>query len=426
MGFSGIFYRVALVLTIVWMIIGPSYATDYGVYDSRALAMGGAMVAGGNNDNAIFYNPALLALYDEFEEDTLDSRFLFPLIVPQASDSGIELGELAADDTDLRLTQAVNDFNANPSAINAQAVVNITAEVQNAFIDLSKQDLLADIYIGLALSEPSKRQGGGFFLGSRIVGGGSSDVTTEDLTLLEDYQVGLAFVASAGAQGVAHPELFDANGNLLDPNANLNSSAEGRGAVITELGVAMSNEFKPWGKPIALGMTFKAMRIDAFEEVERIIEGGLGSAENETRHLTLNMDVGAAVTWGEHLRIGLAVKDVLPKNFETGLSNEIRLRARPRLGLAYKLSALSVAFDFDLEKTEPLGAESPSQTAALGSEWAVLPFARLRAGIKHDIEGSRGTVVSFGTGLTWKRFLFDLAYADGDQRAAAFQFGYAF
>ena len=63
-----------------------SYAVNYGIYESRAMGMGGAAVASANTEHAVYYNPALLAFHDEKAEEGRDGRFFFPTVSVQALD----------------------------------------------------------------------------------------------------------------------------------------------------------------------------------------------------------------------------------------------------------------------------------------------------------------------------------------------------
>jgi hypothetical protein len=64
----------------------PAVAIDYGVFDARALAMGGTALAVGDTAQAQYYNPALIAFHTGDEDKTRDGRTYFPTIVVQASD----------------------------------------------------------------------------------------------------------------------------------------------------------------------------------------------------------------------------------------------------------------------------------------------------------------------------------------------------
>lgn len=402
---------------------GPSY----GIYDARTMAMGGASVASSNNDNAQFYNAALLAFNEEIEEKTQDGRILFPLLVPEFSESVIDIEQISQDAVSQSISVSVANYNALPGSETAQAVVDASATLDAYLAGLDGEDLRADLYIGMGLSEPGRFQGAGFFLGARLVAGGSTTITDADRTTLAAYQDGLQFVASGGLEGEAHPELFDANGVLTNPNNSFDSSASAIGVAITEVGVAMSKQFQVFGSEFAAGISFKVLDVEAFEDTERIVDDRISVQQNDEPETHINIDIGVAKAFSEHWRVGVAVKDAIPHNYKTSLGTIVRLRPRPRIGVSYQSGALQLAADVDAVESESLEREEATQEFALGAEWTWPEKIRLRGGYRHDIRGSRSGIVSAGFGTQWKRLVVDAAYAQGgDSRAAAIQFGIAF
>ena len=401
--------------------------TKYGIYDARTLAMGGASVASAVNDNALFYNAALLAFNEDIEENTRDSRILLPIIAPQLSESAFDVEDVSSRDLPDDIGRAVDAFNANPDATTAQAVVDAAAELDVLARDLQGEDLFGDVYVGLAISEPGRHQGAGFFLGTRVLGGGATGVTDADLALLDTYQEGLLFVASGGTQGAARPELFDANGALIDPNPDFDSTVEATGAAIIEVGVALSTQAELFGHSTAIGAAFKMQQVETFEDVERLVDDRIDVDRNEETEVDFNIDLGLAKNFGEHWRLGLAVKDAIPYNYETSLGTKIRLRPRPRFGAAYRRGPVQLAIDADLIGNEPLGSEAMTQELAAGAEWAIGSGLKLRGGYRLDLRGERAGILSGGVGAVWKRLAVDVAYAQGpDARAAALQIGFVF
>ena len=416
--FSGL-----LLLTTSHAIAG----TAFGIYDARTLAMGGTAAGSAVNDNALFYNPALLAFNEEIEEHTRDSRFLLPIIVPQLSESAFDVEDVSrrglADD----ISATVNAFNQNPGQGTAQSVVDAAAALDAVVADLRDEDLFGDVYVGLAVSEPGRHQGAGFFLGTRLLGGGRANITDGDLELLDAYREGLTFVASGGTQGVARPELFDANGALIDPNTNFDSSAEATGVAIIEVGVSMSGQTQLLGGQMAVGASFKMQGIETFEDVERLVDGRIDVDRNQDTDTRFNLDLGLAHDISERLRIGVAIKDVIPYNVETSLGSKVRLRPRPRIGAAYNRGPVQLALDVDLTPNEPIGGEAPTQDLATGLEWSLGERVRLRGGYRVDLHGERDGVASTGIGIVWRRLAIDVAYAQGTTlRATALQFGLVF
>ena len=180
-------------------------------------------------------------------------------------------------------------------------------------------------------------------------------------------------------------------------------------------------------RPIAAGISFKVQRIDTFEDFERVVNDRISPRRNSEYDAGFNFDIGFAREIGERWRVGLAVKDIIPRNYNTSLGTVIRLRPRARIGAAYQSGRLQIAVDADLTQNEPLGRELATQEAAIGAEWSFGSLLKLRGGYRHDIEGHRDGIASLGLGTVWKRLAVDLAYAAStDTRAAALQFGIVF
>ncbi|MBU2677376.1 MAG: conjugal transfer protein TraF [Gammaproteobacteria bacterium] len=420
---------VAVLLACCLPIASPPClaATAFGIYDARTLAMGGASVASANNDNAQFYNSALLALNDEIEDRTADGRLLLPMLVPQVSDSLLDLEEINSEDLPGSISRAVREFNRTGSTEAAQAVVTSSETLDAYFAALEDSALAADLYGGMGVSEPGRFQGAGFFMGVRLLAGGATTITPVDRALLSDYQEALTFVATDGTAGTEHPELFDANGSLLDPVPSLSSTATATGAIVTEIGVAMSRKFRLFDESFAAGISLKVLDIEAFEDVERLADDRLDIDQNREPETHVNFDIGILKEFGDHWRVGLAVKDIIPHNYRTSLGTVIRMRPRPRIGVSYSTGPLQLAFDVDVVKNEPLGGEQPTQETAFGVEWVPGSLVRLRAGYAHDLRGNRDDIVSIGLGTRWKRLVIDGALAQGaESSAAALQFGIAF
>ncbi|MGB5581282.1 MAG: conjugal transfer protein TraF, partial [Woeseia sp.] len=331
------------------------------------------------------------------------------------------------DDSSGVLSQSVRDFNEAPNAETARRVVDASGNLDGQLADLENEDLFADVYLGVSVSEPGDLRGAGFFMGTRLLAGGSPSVSSADRETLGAYREGLLFIASNGTQGVEHPELFDANGELIDPGNNYDSTASAAGLALTEAGVSLSRQFQFLGSPIAAGLSFKVQRVDTFEDTQRVVDNRIDTERNSENDGNINFDIGLAKNFGSHWRAGFAVKDVIAHDYVTSQGTTIRLRPRPRLGLAYQNRRLQIAADADLTSNEPLGSESATQEFALGAEWTLAPLGKLRAGYRYDFQGNRNEVLSVGAGTVWKRLAIDAAYAQGSStRALALQFGIVF
>lgn len=418
----------AALLASLWMACPTAHAgTSFGIYDARTLAMGGAAAASAGNSNAQFYNAALLAFNDKIEEETRDSRFLLPILAPQLSTSAFDIERVSSDALAPDLTRAVNAYNSAPSPVTAGDAAQAATSLRRAISRLEREDLFGDVYAGIAVSEPSKYRGAGFFLGTRFVAGGRSEISAEDLNLLQAYEEALSFIASSGATGAPRPELFDQNGALLDPINDLESTASAAGVSIVEVGVAIADDFHYRGDRVAFGIGFKMLDIDTFEDVERIVDDRIDVDRNAESKVRFNVDLGLARDFGERWRLGVAIKDAIPYDVDTALDSSIRLRPRPRVGAAYTTDRLQFALDLDVVKNAPLANEKPTQEAALGVEWSLIETLRVRAGLRGDLRSNRSLVASTGVGIVISRLALDVAYAEGaDLRAAALQLGWVF
>ncbi|MEM7502663.1 MAG: conjugal transfer protein TraF [Pseudomonadota bacterium] len=417
----------ALFASLCMSCTAAQAGTSFGIYDARTLAMGGTAAASAGNSNAQFYNAALLAFNEKIEEETRDSRFLLPILAPQLSKSAFDIERVSSDALAPDLTLAVDAYNAAPGSLTANDAALAATSLRRVISQLDGEDLFGDAYAGIAVSEPSKYRGAGFFLGTRLIAGGRSDVSAEDLNLLQAYEEGLRFIASGGSDGTPRPELFDPNGVLLDPVADLESTASAAGASIIEVGIAIADDFQYRGDRVAFGIGFKMLDIDTFEDVERIVDDRIDLDRNEASKVRFNVDLGLARNFGERWRLGVAIKDAIPYDVDTALDTSIRLRPRPRVAAAYATEKLQLALDLDVVKNAPLENEKPTQEAALGVEWSLVEMLRVRAGLRTDLRGNRALIASTGVGIVISRLAVDVAYAEGsDLRAAALQLGWVF
>lgn len=424
----------------------PAVAISYGVYDSRALAMGGSATAVGNYAQAAFYNPALLGFNDRDEESGRDGRVYLPNIVVQASTASQSAIDAVDENLDTQLSTAVNNFNAQADATTAGAVADAADSLGSVLDDIANQDLTIDGFVGFNVSEPSDREGGAFYFGVRVIGGGLANVTEEDRALLDDYIDSMRQIA-AGADPVAvaaqYPQLINDQGQLIDPTDTLTSNADLSALSLAEWGLAMAKQWTLWDQDVSFGITPKLMRVDAYRDTADFNEGvdsldTTDFSDTRTTHITFNADLGLAVRLAEHYRISLSVKDIVEKTFtthqepdpttgETPPPLEVTLSPRSRIGMAYVGDAFSIGLDYDLQEAKPMANELGVQELCLGAEYVIFDHYALRAGYRTDQSGSHENMASFGIGYQWRRFVADIAYmTGGDYQGAGLQLGWTF
>lgn len=405
----------------------PAFATSYGIFDPRSLAMGGATVAAGSTDHAHFYNPALLSFENEDEDKSENGRFIFPGAVVLFSDAGEAVADIVADDLDERITDSINQFNTTPTDPEAaQSVLDSLNDFDGAIDALNRENIEYEAFVGLSVSEPADREGGSFYFGVRGVVFGRANVTDADLATMDSYIAAMETIVAGGTLADIDPSLVN-NGQLVDPRPTLTSDAQISSLAIGEWGIAMSKEFSVLGQPVAFGATPKIMQVEVYRENVDFVNDIPSYTENRKTHLTMNLDFGVAAEVFDNFRVGLAVRDILPKTFESENNLQVKLRPRSRMGLAYVNEYLTVGLDYDIQKNKPVATEPESQEAALGLEISPWKSVDLRFGYRQDMIGERDDILSAGVRYQIWRFVAEAALATSDDvTGGAIQVGWAF
>lgn len=404
-----------------------SLAAGFGTYDPRALAMGGATVAAAESQHAHFYNPALLSFHDEDEDLTQDGRFIMPGVLVLTSEGGKAASDLIDDDLVEQITTRVNNFNNDPSNTEFQQdLANVVQDINEAMLDMRDNPIELQLFTGLSVSEPAEREGGSFYVGLRAIVFGQADITDADLALVQDYEEETRFIASDGAQGQSHPELYDANG-LMDPRPSLTSTAQISSLALSEWGIAMAKEFDVFGYPVSFGVTPKIMQAEVYRDDMNFVDDVPSYNDNKRTHLTMNADLGVAAELFEHFRLGLSVKDVLAKELASENGLAVQLEPRVRMGGAYVNRWVTVGLDIDLVENKPYADEAPSQELALGVEFRPWSSLSARAGYKQDFAGEADNLISVGLRYQIWRVEMEAAYAfSADVEGGALQLGWLF
>lgn len=413
---------LAAVAAAPWSAIADSY----GVFDARTLALGGTGVALGSLTTGHFYNPALTSFHQGHEDRTRDGSHSFHMVLASVSDGARTAADAISDDLEGQLSDAIDNLNEDLPET-ARAGIAAARALDDAMRSLNNKSINADGYLGYSISLPADLEGGAFFIGSRFVGRGISDIADADFQLLQDYIEVLQFIETGGAEGVDHPELRDDDGDLIDPSLRIQSSAAGTGALLSELGVSAAKQYPVWGQSISLGIAPKVVYLRLFNESWRVEDGEFQSSGENLTEVYFNLDAGAAVTFDDVWRVGLAIKDIRSKSVITENGDRITLKPHARLGLAYIGNSLSVGLDADLDKIADLRQITERQEISLGAEYRLPLGLALRAGYAHDLEGSVDGQISAGFGWEIGRVHLDLAYAKRDTaEGAALHLGWAY
>lgn len=407
------------------MWLPSAHCAIFGVADARTQSLGGTAVALGNYNQGYSYNPALLATHIGDEDDTQDGHFSYVVLVDGLSDGAKTAASAITDDLEDNLSAAIDALNIDTNALSARSAIADARDLREAMNELEQQSIYADVYTAVSLTEPGDREGGAFFINSRLLAVGDSNIEQSDLALLDDYIEALTYIETFGSAGEPHTELLDGDGNFVNPSDNIDSSAEGSALMISEVGVSAARQFTMWGQPVAVGVTPKAVILHSFHERWGVDDGQFDNDSSREEQVFFNADIGLLWTYQEHWRVGLAVKDVLEKRWTSELNQSFKLSPKSRLGLAYWGEYLRIGMDVDLQSQPQLQSGIAAQDLTFGVEWQALSGVALRLGYRYDLKEILGNSSSAGLLLRLGRFALELSASSGDyDLGAALQFSY--
>jgi hypothetical protein len=211
---------------------------------------------------------------------------------------------------------------------------------------------------------------------------------------------------SYGFQGEGGTDIFQSG--VLVNGANtitLESTVDIIAVAISEVGLSISREFNIANQDVAIGITPKLQRIDAYDYVVNVED------ETDTGNISdfgvddtgFNLDIGASTKFGAEGQgqLGLVIKNIMSKDVDTVNGNTVSIAPQVRAGVAYNLADwVHLAADLDITENEPVAFESPTQFAALGAELDVFGFMQVRAGYRTNLAEGGQDVISAGFGLS--------------------------
>ncbi len=408
-------------------------AVSFGDFDPRSLAMGGAGVAAATSANAAYYNPALLAMFSTRKEIGKNSEFVFPSVTARYAEALETIDEVQRENPDQVLVAAINNFNADPSTANAQAVLRASNDLDNNLDDLLDGPVHADVNANIVLGIGHKYEGGSIIISRRLVGDAVIENFENDLQLLNTYVEAMQFIEAGGDPVTAatlYPGIFAADGTLLDQTNNLTSSAVGGALQITEIGMSMAKKINFLNQTFAIGITPKVVHLESYDFIADATSGTTNDADDDYEDWNVNLDIGVARQFDSSWRGGFVIKNVRSIKYQTSLGNTVELKPQVRIGVMHKGYGGIYAADLDVIKNQPVRRGSESQMLSLGGEWRVLQNTLLRAGAVKNLAGvDAGEKILYTLGVHWDVFggMLDFTYAENSyERAAGLQSGFRF
>lgn len=371
--------------------------------DVRANAMGGAGVASAHGANAPFGNPALLLMARERQAGNypVPVAGLWRSLDPKNIRD--ELDRYQAEELEPVFETALTNYKSDPleGAADLRAAADELGRQVTRFTDRAIEE---DVGAGTVLNISDRKMA--LLVSYRSSGGGKM------VGAAEDVKTYLEVINAVDAKKPVDDKAF--NVVVSGPDRTLKSKLQARGAAITEVGLALAREVEIWGRAVALGVTPKYLNVATFDYWQ---VAGIASFSRDgggLQHNGFNVDLGLAHDHGAGWRSGLAFKNLIPQDYETGLDDGVvRLRPQARAGVAYSGSGFDAVLDLDLVKGKALGFESDTQYLAAGVEVDLTKSLRLRGGYRQNISDNKSSAVTLGAGLVLFGVATDIAASVG-------------
>lgn len=408
---------------LLTMVLLPAQAVghSFGIYDARSMGMGGTGVATGDLRTGHFYNPALLAFHRGDEDRMRNGQHSLTLAVGPMTGATEHAIKAVRDDYQDRLDTSIENFNREPGSSTAANALRAVTDLRDTLEAVSDGDMYGEGYFGYSVTVPSDAEGGAFFIGTRVIGGGAASIADDDIALLDTYTDAMQSPTPAET----HPDLFDESGRLTSPNRAIGSTAESQAIALVEAGVSVARRFSLRGRPFSIGISPKIITARTYHDQWRVFGGAFGNVGTIQDQLYANLDIGAAWDLTEQFRVAVTGKDVINKSFETGLDRTLVLNGRYRGGISFRSERLMVGMEIDLMPIEGIFEKDlRRQDLSLGGEFRPLSSLALRVGYRQDVRNSYGNMTSAGVGFRTRFIAVELAFTSGsDERGAALLIG---
>jgi hypothetical protein len=415
---------------------GVALATPFGLFDVRAMAMGGTGVSAGNTSSAPYFNPALLSAARRKSVTALEITAAVRAHDPKDLIDDADRVESAFTGVE----DAIDEFNRAPAGANPQtqaAAGRLAAALgpfRTVFNTVSNKNLEANAFASpLTITVPGKDLGWALFGAARADAGFRFVGASSDDALLASYQAAAQQYANTGSATDLQAmcaAFGDSSGTTCDlEEPRFASRIEARGFVVREIGVSLSREFHGTSMNWSWGITPKYRKVSTFDySVNPQDEEDIDADTGRKDYSDINFDLGMAKDLGSGFKAGLVGKDMISRTYTTVRDNKIELKPQYRAGLSHHSSWTTIAVDVDLNKTKPIAFEQEAQFWGVGLEIDLWRFFQLRAGYRGDLAGNYDGIPSAGFGLSlgWLHLDAAVARRGNDEVMGSVQLGLRF
>lgn len=396
-------------LSVVTLAVSFGVVTQAGAAntwaEARSDAMGGTGVASASYGSGVLINPALLAKAKPEDNVTV----ILPSVRAQISDKDNLRDKIDDindkvdyyDDVIDNLTFA--DFITNPTGTINQ-VRGAATDLADELEYLDGKTARANAGAGIAVSIPNDVLSFAFVAKAYAHARVSSNIDQQDI----DYLRGDRIVADAGLVAIG------SSSDII--TRNLNSTASGRAAIVSDYGVAVARQFQFGDVPVSIGVTPKLQKTWLFNYTTSIYDydsSDFNSSRYRNDDTGFNVDAGIAADFGDNWTVGLSGQNLISRDIDTkdiqirdGRTQEIRnykdtyqISPVVTAGLAWHTDLVTLSADGDLTETKGFKSEEASQYVGVGAEVRPLDWLAVRAGYRADVKGDDSNVATAGIGF---------------------------
>ncbi|WP_437887353.1 conjugal transfer protein TraF [Phytobacter sp. V91] len=404
-----------LKLSVVAIAVSFSVANQAGAAntwaEARNDAMGGTGVASANYGSAALINPALLAKAKPEDDVTV----ILPSVGAQITDKDNLRDEI--DDISNKIDyykDTVGNLNLNDILLDPIGTIDdfqmAAGDVADSLEFLKNKTASANAGAGISVSIPNDVLSMAFVAKGYAHARVNSTVDQQDIDYLRGIQN-----SDAVAAGVAVDALTSPNG-ADEITKNLNSTASGRAAIVSDIGIAFAHQFTVSDIPLSVGVTPKLQKTWIYNYTTSIYDydkNEWNSSRYRKDDTGFNIDVGLAADLTDNFTVGLSAqnlisrdidsKDVLITNNRTGevtnYKDTYQIAPLVTAGVAWQNELLTLSADGDLTETKGFKSEKNSQFVGVGAEVRPLNWLAVRAGYRADVKGDESNVFTGGVGF---------------------------
>ncbi len=413
-----------------WMLFSaPLLAMPFAPIEPVSYALGGTGVSSASGANAGFFNPALLAVNEAEKATLLPTAVLGFRYFDRDNvlDSVYRYQDMAVEQS---YDEVLADFKAgnyvDDDPVESRKLIAEEADgIRRRFLDMADKPMQQESMLAMVVAISHDKLNMSFSLSRKMLGGALIEIAENDLTELERMVEEAADGELLRSDFAVDPEEGVSSG--LFGSAGFASQFRGRGLKTTELGLSIAGNYTVAGHDIAIGITPRLILATSFDYVKRVgvadFETGLGR-KNST---AFDVDLGAAKSYSNGWRAGVAIKNLIGQKYKTRLGNKIRIRPQMRVGVSRTMKWVAVAVDLDLNKSESLGFDSQTQYLGFGAQLNVFDMSIIRIGYRSNLSDADTSVVTVGFGMKVYGLQLDLAAgANEDEIDAAASVAYRF